>query len=152
MSKSAGHPYTHLFSKRKVGLLSFMIFCSLLASGQVERHVRSEAMPAVYTLSSTASYNAVALKGAPTAEASEAIPVKVLSNPSRGAFRVFLKGNKEEEVTFSILDRHGRTIDKRTISAQSELRFGYWYAPGTYFIDIARDGKHQKIRLEKLAE
>jgi hypothetical protein len=144
MSKSAGHPYTHLFSKKKVGFLCVMVFCSLLASGQVERHVRADAMPAVYTLSNTASYNAVALKDSPSGE--------VLSNPSRGSFRVFLKGNKEEEVTFSILDRHGRTIDKRIVSAGAELRFGYWYAPGTYFIDIAREGRHQKIRLEKLAD
>jgi len=152
MSKSAGHPYTHLFSKKKVGFLCVMVFCSLLASGQVERHVRADATPAVYTLSNTASYNAVALKGSTTGKASEIIPVKVLSNPSRGSFRVFLKGNKEEEVTFSILDRHGRTIDKRIVSAGAELRFGYWYAPGTYFIDIAREGRHQKIRLEKLAD
>jgi hypothetical protein len=152
MSKSAGHPTTRLFNKRKVCLLSIMVFCSLLANGQAERHVRAGATPVVYTLSSTASYNAVALKGSVAEEGSGTIPVKVLSNPSRGAFRVFLKGNKQEKVTFSILDRHGRTIDKRIVSAGAELRFGYWYAPGTYFIDIARDGRHQKIRLEKLAE
>ena len=133
--------------------LLFLICNAGEVSAQKERAAKSDAAtPAVYTLNNTSAYNAALNKESVGGSTGEPVTVKVLSNPTRGSFRVFLKGNKEEEVTFSILDRYGRTIDRQQISAQAELRFGYWYHPGTYFLDVVKDGKRQRIRLVKLAD
>lgn len=156
MSRSTGIFCKGHWSKRLVTLsvaLLILICNAGQASAQKERPAKPDgAAPAVYTLNNTSSYNAVLDKESAGEGANELIPVKVLSNPTRTSFRVFLKGNKEEEVSFSILDRYGRTIDRQQVSAQAELRFGYWYHPGTYFLDVVKDGKRQRIRLVKLAD
>lgn len=156
MSRSTGlFPESH-WSKR---LAAFLVALLLLicnageVSAQKERAEKQDvAVTTVYTLNNTSAYNAALDKESNGESVRELVPIKVLSNPTRGSFRVFLKGNKDEEVTFHIQDRYGRTIDRRQVSAQAELRFGYWYHPGTYFIDVVKDGKHQRIRLVKLAD
>lgn len=80
------------------------------------------------------------------------IPVKVTPNPSAGSFRARLYGSKDERVRIEILDRNGRIIDTRQVPAESELRFGYWYRPGTYFLRIVQGDNCKKIKLEKMAE
>jgi hypothetical protein len=80
------------------------------------------------------------------------IPVKVTPNPTMGSFRAKMYGSKEEQVRIEILDRHGRIIDARQVSGQAELRFGYWYHPGTYFLHIIQGENRKKIKLVKLAE
>jgi hypothetical protein len=157
MSRSIGVFCKSHWSKRLLAL-SVILLAIICNAGQVsaqkERPVKPDAAASttVYSLNNTSAYNAALNKESVGEGTSELIPVKVLSNPTRTSFRVFLRGSKEEEVTFSILDRQGRTIDKRQVSAQAELRFGYWYHPGTYFLDVMKDGKHQRIRLVKLAD
>jgi hypothetical protein len=157
MSRSTGLFRKSHWSRGQVAyivvLLTFL-FNAGPVKAQKGRQARQDASVTVYTLHNTSSYNAVAEKASSeeVAGAEEKIPIKVLSNPSRSSFRVFLKGKKEEQVTFSILDRHGRTIDRQQVTAHAELRFGYWYHPGTYFLDVEKDGKRQRIRLVKLAD
>lgn len=86
-------------------------------------------------------------------EAEEAgIPIKVTPNPTTGSFRARLLGSKEELVRVEILDQQGRVIDTRMVSAGAELRFGYWYQPGTYFFHIIQGERRRKVKLVKLPE
>lgn len=80
------------------------------------------------------------------------IPIRVFPNPSTGSFRARMYGSKAEQVRIEILDQWGRVIDARQVSASADLRFGYWYLPGTYFIHIIQGEKHSKIKLVKVAE
>lgn len=80
------------------------------------------------------------------------IPIRVTPNPTTGSFRARMYGSREERVRVEILDQQGRVIDARNVSGQAELRFGYWYQPGTYFIHFVQGTKRKKVKLVKLAE
>jgi hypothetical protein len=158
MSRSTGLFRKSHWSRWQVAyivvLLAFLFNAGQVQAQKERQRQDASAVTTVYTLHNTSTYNAVADRESSeeVAGAEEKILIKVLSNPSRSSFRVFLKGKKEEQVTFSILDRNGHIIDRQQVSAQAELRFGYWYHPGTYFLDVEKGGKRQRIRLVKLAD
>lgn len=101
-----------------------------------------------------ASYAAYSKETPPVKDGSDkvTIPLKVSPNPTTGSFRAMLRGSKEERVRVEILDRYGRIIDAREVSAQTDLRFGYWYHPGTYYLHIIQGDARRKVKLVKVVE
>jgi hypothetical protein len=51
-----------------------------------------------------------------------------------------------------VADMLGRIIETRTISANSTIRIGEKYRPGTYFVRIIQGQEHKEIKLIKLSE
>ena len=75
--------------------------------------------------------------------------IKVYPNPSTGNFTINIKGNTtKERITMQVIDMYGRIIE--TGNANSLIRFGDRYNPGTYFVRIIQGMKHKEIKLIKL--
>ena len=51
-----------------------------------------------------------------------------------------------------VVDINGRIIEVRNISANSIVRFGDRYRPGTYFVRILQGKQHKEIKLIKLSD
>lgn len=151
MRKSAILLYSkHLFGPR-MSLLLLALFTVLAASSPATAQKETRPLIAVHT----AAYSAYSKSEAPAVKEKPdgvTIPIRVSPNPTTGSFSAKMYGSKEEQVRVEILDQQGRLIDARKVSACAELRFGYWYLPGTYFIHIIQGENRRKIKLVKVEE
>ena len=74
-------------------------------------------------------------------------------NPSTNSFTISVNGNdKAEKITMQVVDMYGRVIETRNVNANSSIRFGDRYNPGTYFIRILQGKEHKEIKLVKLSD
>ena len=51
-----------------------------------------------------------------------------------------------------VVDMYGRAIETRNANANSVIRFGDRYRPGTYFVTIIQGKEHKEMKLIKLSE
>lgn len=82
----------------------------------------------------------------------ETLQLRVLPNPTRGSFNVFVESdNKRDRITLQVFDQWGRKVEQRVVA--SELtRIGEAYRAGTYFIRVVQAGKHREAKLLRLPD
>ena len=74
-------------------------------------------------------------------------------NPSATNFSVSIKTNSVKgKITMQVVDMYGRIIETRNVNANSPVRFGDRYNPGTYFVRILQGKEHKEIKLIKLSD
>lgn len=135
----------------RLSLFVLALFTVLAASSPATAQKETEPQLAVHTAVYTA-LGKVGPSGTKKEPANVTIPIKVSPNPTTGSFRAKMYGSKDEQVRVEILDQQGRVIDSRLVSASAELRFGYWYHPGTYFIHLVQGENRRKIKLVKVVD
>jgi Secretion system C-terminal sorting domain len=85
-------------------------------------------------------------------EAAKELDVIAFPNPSPNNFTIIIKTNlAKEKVTMQVVDMYGRVIETRNVTANSSIRFGNNYNPGTYFVRITQGKGHKEIKLVKLS-
>ena len=86
-------------------------------------------------------------------EVSNALDVIAFPNPSANNFTINVKANSiKEKITMRVVDMYGRIIETRNVSANSMLRFGERYRPGTYVVRIIQGKEQKEIKLIKLSD
>lgn len=66
-------------------------------------------------------------------------------NPTHTSFELFFRGSITGLIRYNVFDAYGKLIEsKSNIAPQSTHRFGAFYKPGTYFIEIIQ-GKERKL-------
>lgn len=73
-------------------------------------------------------------------------------NPSATNFKIEVRTNTTEKITMQVVDAYGRVTDTRNVSANSMIRLGDRYRPGTYFIRVMQGKQHQVLKLVKLSD
>jgi len=80
------------------------------------------------------------------------LDVIAFPNPSPQNFTLMVKTNlAKEKVTMQVVDMYGRVIETRNVNANSSIRFGDKYNPGTYFVRISQGRDHKEIKLVKFS-
>jgi len=88
-----------------------------------------------------------------TEEVSNGLEVIAYPNPSTNNFTISIKGSsKTEKVTMQVVDMLGRIIETRNVNANSAIRFGERYRPGTYFVRIRQGKEHKQMKLVKMSK
>ncbi len=82
----------------------------------------------------------------------EGLEVKIFPNPSTNNFTLNVNANTKEKIAMQVIDMYGRIIETRNVNANSMIRFGDKYRPGTYFVKIMQGKEHKEIKLIKLNE
>lgn len=78
--------------------------------------------------------------------------VMAYPNPSQNNFNITVKTNSvNEKILMQVVDMYGRVIETRNVNANSGIRFGDRYNPGTYFVRIIQGKEHKEIKLVKLS-
>jgi Secretion system C-terminal sorting domain len=86
-------------------------------------------------------------------EVSNELNVIVYPNPSTINFAITVKVNSaKEKITMQVVDIYGRIIETRNVNANSPIRFGDHYNPGTYFVRIMQGKEHKEIKLIKFSD
>lgn len=76
----------------------------------------------------------------------------VFPNPSASNFIINVNAKTNDRITMQVIDMYGRVIETRNVSANSNIRFGDRYRPGTYFVRIMQGKNHKEIKLIKLSD
>ena len=85
-------------------------------------------------------------------EVSSGLDVIAFPNPSASNFTINVKANSsKEKITMQVVDMYGRIIETRNVNANSVIRFGDRYKPGTYFVRIIQGKEHKEMKLIKLS-
>ena len=85
-------------------------------------------------------------------EVSGELNVIAYPNPSATNFSISVKANSvKAKITMRVVDMYGRIIETRNVNANSPVRFGDRYNPGTYFVRILQGKEHKEIKLIKLS-
>ena len=88
-----------------------------------------------------------------SAEVSNGLDVIAFPNPSASNFTINVKANnKSDKITMQVIDMNGRIIETRNVNANSPVRFGDRYNPGTYFVRVLQGKEHKEIKLIKLSD
>jgi len=75
----------------------------------------------------------------------------VYPNPSETSFTMDMTKDKlAAKITMHVTDMYGRTIEIINVNANSIIRFGDRYKPGTYFVRMIQGKEHKEIKLIKL--
>ena len=86
-------------------------------------------------------------------EVSNSFDVIASPNPSASNFTINVSSNhKTEKITMQVVDMYGRVIETKNVNADSPIRFGDRYNPGTYFLRILQGKEHKEIKLIKLSD
>jgi hypothetical protein len=86
-------------------------------------------------------------------EVSNGIDIIAFPNPSASSFTINVKvNNKTDKISMQVVDMYGRIIETRNVNANSPIRFGDRYNPGTYFVRILQGKEHKEIKLIKLSD
>ena len=79
--------------------------------------------------------------------------VNAYPNPSKSNFTLNIRNYKyPDKITMQVIDMYGRIIETRNVIANSLIRFGDRYNPGTYFVRILQGKEHKEIKLIKLSD
>jgi hypothetical protein len=73
-------------------------------------------------------------------------------NPSKNNFSLSVQAETKEKIMMQVIDMNGRIIEVRNVSANSIIRFGDRYRPGTYIIRVIQGKKHKELKLVKLSD
>jgi hypothetical protein len=74
-------------------------------------------------------------------------------NPTASNFNITVAANvKTDKITMQVVDMYGRVIETRNVNANSVIRFGDRYKPGTYFVRVTQGKQHKEIKLVKLSD
>jgi len=86
-------------------------------------------------------------------EVSSELALIAYPNPSAVNFNINIKANSsKEKIVMQVVDMYGRVIETRNVIANSNIRFGDRYRPGTYFVRIMQGKEHKEIKLVKLSD
>ncbi len=73
-------------------------------------------------------------------------------NPATNNFSVTVQADEKERIIMQVTDIYGRVIETRNVTANSIVKFGDRFRPGTYFVRIMQGKQHKEIKLIKLAD
>jgi hypothetical protein len=83
----------------------------------------------------------------------ERMQVTAHPNPSTNSFKIsIISNNTTDRIQMQVVDINGRVIETRNVSANSIVRFGDRYRPGTYLVRIIHGKDHREIKLVKLSD
>ena len=86
-------------------------------------------------------------------EVLDGLEVIAFPNPSTTNFTMSVKAKStKDKITMQVVDMYGRIIETRNVNANSLIRFGDPYNPGTYLIRIIQGKEHKVIKLLKLSD
>jgi hypothetical protein len=51
-----------------------------------------------------------------------------------------------------VIDMYGRVVEVRNVTANSIVKFGDRYRPGTYFVRVLQGKQHKELKLVKLSD
>ncbi len=86
-------------------------------------------------------------------EVANGLDVVAFPNPTASIFNITVRGNaKNDKITMQVVDMYGRVIETRNVNANSLIKFGDRYNPGTYFVRILQGKEHKEIKLVKLSD
>ena len=75
---------------------------------------------------------------------------RIVSNPSPNYFELQLSGNAGSKIQVKVYDLQGRMIEaKPSLQPNQTLKFGTFYSPGIYLLQITQGTQMQTIRLIK---
>lgn len=80
------------------------------------------------------------------------IDVIAFSNPSANNFSIMVQAVVKGKLTMQVTDIYGRVIETRIVIANSLIRLGDRYRPGTYFVRIVQGNGHKVVKLVKLSD
>lgn len=88
-----------------------------------------------------------------SAEVTNGLDVAAFPNPSTSNFTIKVKSNgKTDRITMQVVDMYGRIIETRNVNANSPIRFGDRYNPGTYLVRILQGKEHKEMKLVKFSD
>lgn len=77
--------------------------------------------------------------------------VKVLPNPSSGAFNLFIISAPGEWVTIYVMDNLGREVEvRKNVQANAHISLGEQYKAGVYYVQVRQGGEVKTVKLVKL--
>jgi hypothetical protein len=86
----------------------------------------------------------------------ERVPINMdilaFPNPSANNFSIMVQAGAKEKLSMQVTDMYGRIIETRSVIANSLVRFGDQYRPGTYFVRILHGNWHKVLKLVKLSD
>lgn len=143
----------------QLGACGIVKVCSLTAA-RLENSWEESNPVAVVGLNSSVSIsgntNNIKTRSIPNTEVTEAaaqLEVLGYPNPSANNFTLNVKSNNTaDKITMQVMDMLGRIIEIKTVAANSAIKIGDRYMPGTYFVRIIQGNEHKEIKLIKLSE
>jgi hypothetical protein len=76
--------------------------------------------------------------------------VKVLSNPTRNFFSLFISSNKSESLSLRVINVLGRVVETRSdVSPNGTIKIGSDYHAGIYFAELKLGNKKEIVTLLK---
>jgi hypothetical protein len=85
-------------------------------------------------------------------EVSSDLGIITFPNPSTNNFTINVNAKTNERITMQVVDMYGRIIETKNVNANSLIRFGDRYNPGTYFVRVIQGKQHKEIKLIKLSD
>ena len=73
-------------------------------------------------------------------------------NPGTTSFSITVQSEAKDKITMQVVDIYGRILETTNVNADSPIRFGDRYNPGTYFVKILQGKEHKEIKLIKLSD
>jgi len=80
------------------------------------------------------------------------LDVKVMPNPSKTYFNLYVKSNSDIPVTLQVFDLFGRIKEDRKFYPDATIRLGDNYRPGIYFVKLTQGNADKYITLLKLPD
>jgi len=80
------------------------------------------------------------------------LDVKVMPNPSKTYFNLYVKSNSDIPVTLQVFDLFGRIKEERKFYPDATIRLGDNYRPGIYFVKLTQGNIDKYITLLKLPD
>ena len=128
--------------KRMVSVAEFL---SLYNDGSLTQGCHDEA-----ALTSSKKINALEVTQYPLMDGLNA---KVYPNPASNYFNITINSkDTKRKIIVLVFDQYGRSIETRNVNANSAIRFGDRYNPGTYFVRILQGEEHKEMKLVKLSD
>ena len=128
--------------KRMIAVAEFL---SLYNNGSLTQGCHDEA-----ALTSSKQINAL---GETQSSLMNGLNVKVYPNPASDYFNITINSNDtKRKIIAQVFDQYGRSIETRNANANSLIRVGDRYRPGTYFVRIIQGNEHKEIKLIKMPD
>src|SRR5687767_479668 len=78
------------------------------------------------------------------------LAVRVLANPSPGAFDIQIRGKGDNNIRLTVYDNLGRVIETRSsLSSNQTVKFGSCYHPGIYLAEFVQGTQKLTLKLVK---
>lgn len=80
------------------------------------------------------------------------LEVKVMPNPSKTYFNLYVKSNSDKLITMQVFDLFGRVIEVRRFYPDATIRLGDNYRPGIYLVRFSQGKVDKYVTLVKLPD